>query len=120
MNVFSVIAVYQIGTKMRINDDYGGILKLGKVRMYGSHRVWTQDEVEKLRILCEEKTQSGIAKELGRSIQSVKSKRIELGIASFTDQTDKLSMKQIAELVGVDKSTIGKVWTKYGLRFRRV
>lgn len=93
---------------------------MGEVRRYGRHRTWTQEEVEKLRRLCEEKTQSGIAKELGRSSQSVKSKRIELGIASFTDQTDKLSMKQIADLVGVDSSTIGKVWTKHGLRLRNV
>lgn len=93
---------------------------MGEVRRYGRHRTWTQEEVEKLRRLCEEKTQSGIAKELGRSSQSVKSKRIELGISSFTDQTDKLSMKQIADLVGVDSSTIGKVWKKHGLRFRNV
>lgn len=91
---------------------------MGEVRRYGRHRTWTQEEVEKLRRLCEEKTQSGIAKELGRSIQSVKSKRIDLGIASFTEQTDKLSIKQISALVGVDSSTIGKVWTKHGLRLR--
>lgn len=93
---------------------------MGDVRRYGRHRAWTKDEEDKLRILCEVKTQSGIAKELGRSIQSVKSKRIDLGIASFTDQTDKISIKQISDLVGVDSSTIGKVWTKHGLRFRNV
>lgn len=93
---------------------------MGDVRRYGRHRSWTKDEEDKLRILCEVKTQSGIAKELGRSIQSVKSKRIDLGIASFTEQTDKLSIKQISDLVGVDSSTIGKVWTKHGLRFRNV
>lgn len=93
---------------------------MGAVRKYGRHRAWTQEEIEKLRELSEEKTKSGIAKELGRSCQSVNSKRIELGIASFTAQTDKLNMRQIAELVGVDGRTIGKVWVKHGLRFRKV
>ena len=93
---------------------------MGEIRKYGEHRRWTKEEEKRLCQLCEEKTKSGIAKELGRSRQSVNSKRIELGIASFTDQTDKLSMKQIAELVGVDNSTIGKVWTNHGLRFRKV
>ena len=93
---------------------------MGEIRKYGEHRRWTKEEEKRLCQLCEEKTKSGIAKELGRSRQSVNSKRIELGIASFTDQTDKLSMKQIAELVGVDNSTIGKVWVKHGLRCRKV
>lgn len=93
---------------------------MGEIRKYGEHRRWTKEEEKRLCQLCEEKTKSGIAKELGRSRQSVNSKRIELGIASFTEQTDKLSMKQIAELVGVDSSTIGKVWTNHGLRFRKV
>ena len=93
---------------------------MGEIRKYGEHRRWTKEEEKRLCQLCEEKTKSGIAKELGRSRQSVNSKRIELGIASFTEQTDKLSMKQIAELVGVEKSTIGKVWSKHGLRFRKV
>ena len=93
---------------------------MGEIRKYGEHRRWTKEEEKRLCQLCEEKTKSGIAKELGRSRQSVNSKRIELGIASFTDQTDKLSMKQIAELVGVDNSTIGKVRTNHGLRFRKV
>lgn len=93
---------------------------MGEIRKYGEHRRWTKEEEKRLCQLCEEKTKSGIAKELGRSRQSVNSKRIELGIASFTEQTDKLSMKQIAELVGVDNSTIGKVWTNHGLRFRKV
>lgn len=93
---------------------------MGKIRKYSKHRQWTDEEIEKLYDLCERKTKSGIAKELGRSCQSVNSKRIELGIASFTEQTDKLNMRQVAEIVGVDKSTIGKVWTKHGLRFQKV
>lgn len=93
---------------------------MGRVRKYSKHKHWTDEEIESLYKLCEKKTKSGIAKELGRSIQSVNSKRIELGISSFIKQTDKLYMKQVAELVGVDSSTIGKVWTKHGLRFQKV
>ena len=93
---------------------------MGEVRKYGRHRRWTKEEEERLKELCEKKTKSGIAKELGRSKEAVNSKRIELGIACFAEQTDKLSMGQVAELVGIDNSTIGKVWTKHGLRFRKV
>ena len=93
---------------------------MGEIRKYSHHKAWTKEEEERLRKLSEMKTQGGIAKELGRSVQSVKNKRIELGIQSFTEQTDKLTMVQISELVGVDKSTISKVWKKHGLRFRKI
>lgn len=93
---------------------------MGEVRKFSSHKRWTEEEEERLRQLCERKTKSGIAKELGRSKQAVNSKRIELGIPSFTEQTDKLTMTQIANLVGIDNSAIGKTWKKYGLKFRKV
>ena len=93
---------------------------MGEIRKYSPHRKWTKKEEERLRELCEKKTKSGIAKELGRSRQAVNSKRIELNIASFSEQTDKLTITQVAGLVGVDNSAIGKTWQKNGLKFRKV
>lgn len=93
---------------------------MGEVRKYAPHRRWTMEEENRLLELSESMTKSRIAKELERSVSSVNSKRIALGIGSFTEQTDDLSMTQIAELVGVDKSSIAKTWRKYGMRFRTV
>lgn len=93
---------------------------MGEVRKYAPHRQWTKDEEQRLIELSEHMTKSQLAKELGRSVGSVNNKRIAMGLASFSDQTDKLTITQIAGLVGVDVSTIGKTWRKYGMRFRTV
>lgn len=93
---------------------------MGEVRKYAPHRRWTKEEENRLIALSEVMTNGKIAKELGRSASSVKSKRISMGISSYTEQTDDLTIAQIAELVGVDKTTISKTWRKYGMRFRTV
>ena len=93
---------------------------MGEVRKYAPHRRWTKDEEQRLIELSENMTKIQLAKEFGRSVSSVNNKRIAMGLASFSDQTDKLTITQIAELVGVDKSTIAKTWRKYGMRFRTV
>lgn len=91
---------------------------MGEVRRYAPRQRWTKEETDLLIELSEYMTQSEVAKRLGRSASAVKNKRREMGISSFTDQTDRLTITQIAELVGVDKSTISKTWRKYGMRFR--
>lgn len=93
---------------------------MGEVRRYAPHQRWTKEETDLLIELSEYMTQSEVARRLGRSVSAVKNKRREMGICSFTDQTDRLTITQIAELVGVDKSTIAKTWRKYGMRFRTV
>lgn len=93
---------------------------MGEVRRYTPHQRWTKEEMDLLIELSEYATQSEIARILGRSVSAVKNKRREMGICSFTDQTDRLTITQIADLVGVDKSTIAKTWRKYGMRFRTV
>lgn len=93
---------------------------MGEVRRYAPHRQWTKDEEDRLMELSEVMTKSQLAKELGRSVSSVNNKRISMGLASFSDQTDKLTITQIAGLVGVDVSTIAKTWRKYGMRFRTI
>lgn len=93
---------------------------MGELRKYTPHKRWTREEENLLIELSETMTQGQIAKQLGRSPSSVKHKRIALGIDSYTEQTDDLTITQIAELVGADKQTIGKTWRKYGMRFRTV
>lgn len=93
---------------------------MGELRKYTPHRRWTKEEENRLIELSEVMTEGQIAKQLGRSPSSVKHKRIALGLASYTEQTDDLTIAQIAELVGVDKQTIGRTWRKYGMRFRTV
>lgn len=92
---------------------------MGEIRNYGPHRPWTKEEEQKLIELSELKTQSGIAKALGRSESSVRNKRKRMGLESYTNQTDRLTMTDVARLVGVDLASIGKTWKKYGLKFRK-
>lgn len=92
---------------------------MGKVRRFGNHRPWTKEEEERLIVLSEKKCQSEIAKELGRTVQSVKSKRARMNMEPFKVQTEKLTQSDVARLVGVDKGTIYKTWKKYGIHFTK-
>ena len=91
---------------------------MGEVRKYGKHKRWTEEEIDLLCRLSDNTPQTAIARQLGRSVKSVKCKRISMGIECYSDQRDKLCITEIAELTGLDKGTIGKTWRKYGLRFR--
>lgn len=85
-------------------------------RTYKGRRYWTKEEEELLIKLCENQTQSAIAKELNRSVQSIKGKRLSMNIDSFTVQTDLINLTDVARLVGVDPSSVAKTWRKHGLR----
>ena len=84
-----------------------------------SKRMWTLEEEQRLIKLSEKYSQRTIAKNLNRSVASVKGKRIRMKIDCFTDQTDKLNITQISELTGIHNGSISKTWRKYGLRFRK-
>ena len=92
---------------------------MGVVRNYGKHRRWTAKEEELLSRCSEKYPDSVTAKKLGRTTSAVKAKRIAMGISSFTNQTDKLTLKQVADLVGLDKTNIGKVWVRHGLSIQK-
>lgn len=92
---------------------------MGTVRNYSPHRPWTKEEEQKLIELSEFKTQSFIAKELGRSVQSIKCKRQRMGIDSYINQTDRLTMSDVSRLVGIDLKSISTTWRNHGLKFRR-
>ena len=89
---------------------------MGEIRKYAPHRRWTREEEEHLRQLSERYTKADIARILNRTPSSVNAKRIALGIGGLMDMTERWNMKQVAEAVGMDKSTIGRDWVKAGLK----
>lgn len=93
---------------------------MGKVRAYGEHRDWTEREIQYLQEACERGTpQSYIAKVLGRTVSSVKSKRIKLGLGGMQECIDMLNLSEVAYLVGADRTSIFKTWIDNGLKARR-
>lgn len=93
---------------------------MGETRRYTKHKRWTKEEEEKLIQYSERMTESGLAKLLNRPITSVRSKRARMGLPCFAEQTDKVNCTIIAELVGVDRSNIHRVWVNKGLNMERV
>lgn len=88
-------------------------------RKYNGRRYWTKEEEELLIKLCEIKPQAAVAKEMGRSVQSIKGKRKSMNIDSFMMQTDLINLTDVARLVGVDPSSIAKTWRKHGLHLMK-
>lgn len=88
-------------------------------RKYNGRRYWTKEEEELLIKLCEIKPQAAVAKELGRSVQSIKGKRKSMNIDSFMMQTDLINLTDVARLVGLDPSSIAKTWRKHGLHLMK-
>lgn len=84
------------------------------------YKRWTEDEERYLIKNSGLMLTASIAKKLNRSIPSVKTKRKKLGIRPFTDQTNLLTITQIGELVGIDRTNVSKIWGKKGLKIKRV
>lgn len=80
---------------------------------------WTEDEEKILIDMCEKGVaQSKIAKILGRSSQSIKGKRMRMGLDGMKESTDKLTLADVADLCGIARSNVTKTWCKRGLRAR--
>ena len=93
---------------------------MGEVRVYKPHRRWTKEEEELLIKYSEKMTESGIAKKMNRPVSSVRAKRTRMGLPCFMDQTEKMNATMIAEIVGLDRSSIHRVWENKGLQMKRV
>lgn len=87
---------------------------MGAVRKYNGRRQWTKEEEQYITKMSEKYSDSWMAKKLNRTVNSVKCKRVMMGICSYTDQTDKLTGSEIGRLVGVDKSSIYTTWVRNG------
>ena len=77
---------------------------------------WTQQEIDRLNDLSENYTKSDIARLMNRSASSVNNKRRQLEIDYFTNKTDMWTLTQVANAVGLDRSTISKIWCRNGLK----
>lgn len=82
-------------------------------------KYWTQEEEQRLIKLCEKNSQTEVARRLKRSVASVKAKRINMNIDCFQNQTDKLTVTEISEMVGVQKNSITRTWIKYGFSIKK-
>ena len=83
------------------------------------NRKWTPEEEQRLIKLCEKDSQTEIARKMKLSVASIKGKRIQMNIDCYSDQTDKLNVTQISELVGVQKNSITRTWIKYGFPIKK-
>ena len=63
--------------------------------------------------------QETIAQSLGRTVASVKSKRIALDLPGMKDSLDRLTMTDISILCGVSKDSVNKTWVRRGLATRK-
>lgn len=93
---------------------------MGKIRRYGKHRYWTEEEIEKLQKLTKSKTKQQIADVLKRTPQSVECKMQRMGIEPFNARTDLLKAKDVGRLVGQHEKSIYNRWYKTGLPLKRV
>ena len=84
------------------------------------YRKWTPEEEEKLRVLSEKFTKRDIAKRLKRSVASVSTKRKNMGIPCFVEQTELLTGVVISELVGAHSTSIYKTWVNNGLELKKI
>ena len=93
---------------------------MGTVRKYSKHRAWTLEEINRLERMCEKGLpQEKIAQSLGRTVASVKSKRIALDLPGMKDSLDRLTMTDISILCGVSKDSVNKTWVRRGLATRK-
>ena len=93
---------------------------MGSVRKHVKHKAWTEEEIEKLKTLSGKATKSEIARRMKRTVGSVTSKRLRLGIQCFEEQTDLMNCTEVAHLVGMHSSTIYKTWVGKGLKVKKI
>lgn len=89
---------------------------MGEIRKYAPRRRWTKEDEEQLRRLSERYTKTDIARIMNRTPSAITAKKCAMGIGGLMDLTEKWNMKQVAEAVGLEHSTITKQWVRDGLK----
>lgn len=89
---------------------------MGQRRRSEEPKRWTQEEIDRLIKLADKYTQSDIARFMNRSVSSVKGKLYRLQLGGLIDRTDRWTITQLAEVVGMNDGSILKTWVKYGLK----
>lgn len=64
-------------------------------------------------------TKADIARILKRTPASISNKVRELELGGLMDNTELWTFAMIAEVVGVNRTTIGKTWVEHGLKFKK-
>ena len=90
---------------------------MGEKRTY---RFWTEEEEKKLKALSKTMTATQIAKVLGRSANSIDSKRKKMNISGCMTTTDCITANQVGMLVGQFRTSIYRKWSKAGLPLKKM
>jgi AraC-like DNA-binding protein len=86
----------------------------------GISTLWTEEEDARLIKLSERHTRSKLAKLMGRSPNAISNRRVVLGIQPFQSTTDMYNFTEVAEMLGLNHSTISKIWVKNGLKYKKI
>lgn len=84
-----------------------------------NNRFWSEEEEEYLLKWYGMMSAGAIAEKLGKSYRNVIHKINHMKIGNFIDNTCDLNLAEVSRLVGKDKETIKRIWTKYGLVIRK-
>lgn len=83
-------------------------------------RKWTKDEEEYFKNTWGNKPVDEIAKELRRTVFSLKVKAIRMGLGSMLSNSDKLSISEVSEILNVTRDRIMNSWINKGLIIDKV
>lgn len=90
-----------------------------KIILIQERRKWTFEEEQKFKDLWGNKTIELIAKELKRSVISLRIKAIKMELGSMISNNYKIiTISDISELLGVTRERITDTWLKLGLNIR--
>jgi DNA-binding CsgD family transcriptional regulator len=83
-------------------------------------RKWLPTEEEYFQLAWGNKPVDEIAKELRRTVFSLKVKAIRMGLGSMISNSDKLSISEVSELLNVTRDRIMDNWSKNGLNIESI
>lgn len=101
------------------NSIYLKARKLG-ITLIQDRRKWTEEEEQQLEELWGSKSIEVIAKRLKRTVFSLKVKAVRMKLGPMIrNVTDKLTVYDIVDLIGVSRDRITTTWIKLGLKLKK-
>ena len=85
-----------------------------------SKRKWTTDEEEYFKNYWGKMPIEALASELKRTVFSLKVKATRMNLGSMLSNTDKLSISEVSDILGVTRDRIVLKWIKLGLKVEKV
>lgn len=90
------------------------------ITLIQDRRKWTSEEEELLEELWGNKSIGIIAKKLKRTEFSLKVKAVRMGLGPMIrNLTDKLTVYDVIDILGVTRDRIVNTWVKYGLKLKK-